>query len=106
MVSAWDFPEASLPEPTPRKWAVWVFNDIMEAVEAAPGFPLVAPPTMALSGSTSTPTVGEVGGEAPSPAAPAGGAKLGTPSNLDGDSHMNTAARAPTRAASPPEGSK
>lgn len=42
-LSAWSFPKAGLPEPTPAEWAVWVYNDIMEAVDAGSGLP-VRPP--------------------------------------------------------------
>jgi hypothetical protein len=38
-LSAWDFPKAGLPEPTPSGWAGWVFDAIMEAIEADPGLP-------------------------------------------------------------------
>ncbi len=42
-LSAWDFPKAGLPEPTPSEWAGWVFDAIMEAVEADPGLPVRTP---------------------------------------------------------------
>src|SRR5436305_1838901 len=42
-LSDWDFPKAGLPEPTPSGWATWVYNDIMEAVDAGTGLPTQPP---------------------------------------------------------------
>lgn len=52
-LSAWDFPRTGLPEPTPSGWAGWVFNDIMEAVDAGPGLRVRPPGDTVSSGSIS-----------------------------------------------------
>jgi hypothetical protein len=43
VLSDWDFPGAGLGEVTPRVWAGWVNDLVMETVDADPGLPRSAP---------------------------------------------------------------